>query len=265
MRFSSRNIPLLVLAFSFSSLASAQSSDEGFFNRPDHPREGGKLSLSVSSTVDYSGSDAPRIGVMPALEYQWAKGWFAGTNRGVGYNFSKDPALQFGLGLGLDFGRKESATGALAGMGSIDSKVEYGASLSYAPDHNWRLSSVLRYGSGDSGQGATANFGANYALDIAPQWRLGLGVSTTWANSQYMQSYFGVSTAQSLLSGHAVYSPVSGIRDVSTNLNLSYQVTPNISVSGGLKATNLIGDTRSSPIVTSPQSVSGTLSIGYAF
>ena len=79
-------------------------------------------------------------------------------------------------------------------------KGEYGASLSYEPDRNWRLSSLLRYGSGESGQGVTANFGANYTVDIAPQWRLALGVSTTWANSQYMQSYFGVSAAQSLLS-----------------------------------------------------------------
>ena len=202
---------------------------------------------------------------MPAVEYRWANGWFAGTNRGVGYSFSKDPTLQYGLGLGVDFGRKESATGALAGMGSIGAKLEYGAFLNYAPDRHWRLSSVLRYGSGDTSQGATAYFGANYAMDIAPQWRLDLGVSTTWANAQYMQSYFGVSTTQSPQSGHAVYSPAAGLRDLSSSLNLSYQVTPEISVSGGLKASSLVGDARNSPIVTSPQSVSGSLSIGYAF
>lgn len=202
---------------------------------------------------------------MPALEYQWANGWFAGTNRAVGYNFSKNPTPQYGLGLGYDFGRKESARGALAGMGSIDSKVEYGAFLNYAPDRHWRLSSVMRYGSGDTGQGATANFDANYAIDIAPQWRLEVGVSTTWANSQYMQSYFGVNATQSQQSGHAEYSPAAGLRDVSSSLNLSYQVTPRISVSSGLRASSLVGDAKNSPIVTSPQSVSGSLSIGYAF
>ena len=262
---SSKNIPLWVLAFTFASLASAQSSDESEFKGPDRAKEGGRVSLSVSSKVDYSGSDAPRVSVMPALEYQWANGWFAGTNRGVGYDFSKDPALQYGLGLGLDFGRKESATGPLAGMGSIDAKVESGAFLNYAPDRNWRLSSVVRYGSGDSGRGLSAKFGAKYALNIAPQWRLDWGVSTSWANSQTMQTYFGVSEAQSLQSGNPVYSPGAGLRDVGASLNLSYQVTPKISVSGGIKATSLIGDARNSPIVTSPQSVSGSLSVGYAF
>jgi outer membrane protein len=263
--FPSRSTSLLVLTLTFASLVSAQSSDEGDLKGPDHAKEGGRVSLSVSSKLDYSGSDAPRASVKPEFDYQWANGWFAGTNRGVGYNFSKDPMLQYGLGLGLDLGRKESATGALAGMGSIDAKVEYGAFLNYAPDRHWRLSSLLRYGSGDTGQGVTANFGANYAMDIAPKWRLDLGVSTTWANSQYMQSYFGVNATQSQQSGHAEYSPAAGLRDVSSSLNLSYQVTPKISVSGGLRASRLVGDARNSPIVTSPQSVSGSLSIGYAF
>jgi outer membrane scaffolding protein for murein synthesis (MipA/OmpV family) len=262
---SSKNIPLWVFALSFASLAGAQSAADGDVNGPDRPREGGKVSVTVSSKADHSGSDAPGVGVMPSLEYQWANGWYAGTNRGVGYNFSRDPALQYGLGLGLDLGRKESGTGALAGMGSMDPKVEYGVFLRYVPDRNWRLSSVLRYGSGDTGQGATGNFGANYAMDIAPQWRLDWGVATTWANSQSMQSNFGVNAAQSQQSGHSVYSPTSGLRDVSSSLNLSYQVAPKISLSSGLKATSLIGDARNSPIVTSPQTVSGSLSVGYTF
>lgn len=256
---------LFHIAFSFASLATAQSANEGDFTGPDSAREGGRVSLSVATKADYSDGVGPKATVMPGLEYQWANGWFAGTNRGVGYNFSNDPALQYGLGLGLDLGRKESATGALAGMGSIASKVEYGAFLNYAPVRNLRLSSVLRYGSGDAGEGATANFGANYTLDIAPKWRLDWGVSTTWANSQYMKSYFGVSTTQAQQSGHAAYTPGAGISDVGTSVNLSYQLAPNISITGGLKASSLVGDARHSPIVTSPQSVSGSLSLGYAF
>ena len=266
MAFSlSKNISLFVLIFTFATWASAQSADEGAFTGPGSDREGGSVSLSVAAKPDYSGGDGPRASVMPALEYQWANGWFAGTNRGVGYNFSKDPALQYGLGLGLDSGRKEGATGALAGMGSIDSKVEYGAFANYALSRNLQLSSVLRYGSGDTGQGATANLGANYSLDIAPQWRLDLGASATWANSQYMQSYYGVTATQSQQSGHAEYSPTAGISEVTTSLSLSYQVTPRISLSGGLKARSLVGDAKNSPIVTNPQSVAGSLSIGYAF
>ncbi len=263
--FASRHLPIWVMALSFSSLVCAQSDDERAFTGPDQARKGGRVSIGLSSRADFSDSSRASVSVMPAVEYQWANGWFAGTNRGVGYNFSKDPALQYGLGLGLDFGRKESTTGPLSGMGSIGSQVEYGAFLNYAPDRNWRLNSVLRYGAGSTGQGVMANLGASYTMHIAPQWRLEWGVATTWANAQYMQSYYGVSAAQSLSSGHAVYSPGAGISDVSTSLNLSYQATPRVSVTGGLKATSLVGSARTSPTVSSPRSVSGSVSVGYAF
>lgn len=263
--FAPKHSPLWVMALSFSSLVGAQSDDDRAFTGPDQAREGGRVSIGLSSRADFSDSSRARVSVMPAVEYQWANGWFAGTNRGVGYNFSKDPALQYGLGLGVDFGRKESTTGPLAGMGSIGSQVEYGAFLNYAPDRNWRLNSVLRYGAGSTGQGVAANLGASYTMHIAPQWRLEWGVATTWANAQYMQSYYGVSAAQSLSSGHAVYSPGAGISDLSTSLNLSYQATPRVSVTGGLKATSLVGSARISPTVSSPRSVSGSVSVGYAF
>lgn len=262
---STKNTSLFVLTLTFATWATAQSADEGEFTGPGSDREGGKVSLSVASKADYSDGDGPRASVMPSIEYQWANGWFAGTNRGVGYNFSKEPTLQYGLALGLDMGRKESATGALAGMGNIDPKVEMGAFANYALNRNLRLSSVLRYGSGESGQGATVNLGANYSLDLAPQWRLGLGASATWANSHYMQSYFGVNATQSQQSGHAVYSPSSGFSEVATSLNLSYQLTPRISLTGGLKASSLVGDAKNSPIVTNPQSLTGNFSIGYEF
>lgn len=223
------------------------------------------MSLAMASKPNHFGSDEARVSVLPAIEYQWANGWFAGTNRGIGYNFSRDTALQLGLGLGLDLGRKESATGTLAGMGSMDARVEYAAFVNYAPDRYWRLSSLLRYGSGDTGQGATVNLGVGYVMPIAPQWRLEGGASTTWANTQHMQSYFGVSASQSQQSGNAVYSPSAGLRDLTASLKLGYQVAPQVAVTGGVTATGLLGDARMSVLTVQPDTISGSLSIGYAF
>lgn len=254
-----------VIAFTLSSLAVAQTANDGDLPVPDQPRAGGRVSLAVAAKADHFGSDVARVSVLPAIEYQWGNGWFAGTSRGVGYSFSRDPILQFGVGLGLDLGRRESTTGTLAGMGSIDAKVEYGAFVNFAPDRHWRVSSLLRYGSGHTGQGATANLAVGYGMAIAPQWRLEGGASTTWANAQYMQSYFGVSASQSLQSGNAVYSPSAGLRDLTASLRLGYQVTPQVSVSGGVTATSLLGDARHSTLVTGPDTVSANLSVGYAF
>ncbi len=263
--FSIKKVLCPVAVFGFVSFAVAQSANNGELPSPDQPKSGGRVSLTVAAKADHFGSDEARVSALPAIEYQWANGWFAGSTRGVGYNFSKDPNLQYGVGLGLDLGRRESATGPLVGMGSIEAKVEYGAFVKYAPDRHWRLSSLLRLGSGDTGQGATANLGVNYILPIAPQWRLEGGASTTWANAQSMQSYFGVTATQSQQSSNAVYSPSAGLRDLSASLKLGYQITPQIIVSVGLSATSLLGDARHSTLVTRPDTVSGTLSVGYAF
>ena len=254
-----------LMALGNASLACAQSADGVDTAGPAHAREGGSVSLAVASRADYYGGEDGRISAKPALEYHWANGWMAGTDRGVGYNFSQDPNLQFGLGLGMDFGRQETATGPLAGMGSIDATVQYGAFVNYALDRNWRLSSALKYGAGESGQGASADFGVNYGLDIAPKWRLGLGLSTTWSNSQYMQSYFGVNATQSQQSGHAQYSPSAGLSDLGASVKLTYEIAPKVSVSGGFTATSLLGDARNSPLVNRPDSVSGSLTVVYAF
>ncbi len=263
--FSIKKFLCPVAVFGFVSFAVAQSANDGDLPPPDQPKSGGRVSLAVGAKADHFGSDEARASALPAIEYQWANGWFAGSNRGVGYNFSKDPTLQYGVGMGLDLGRRESATGALVGMGSIEAKVEYGAFMNFALDRHWRLTSLLRYGSGDTGQGATANLGVNYTLPIAPHWRLDGGASTTWANAQSMQSYFGVTASQSQQSGNAVYSPSAGLRDLSASLKLGYQITPQINVSGGLSATSLMGDARNSALVTRPDTVSANLSVGYAF
>lgn len=263
--FSIKKFLCAVAAFGFVSFAVAQSANNGELPSPDQPKSGGRVSLAVAAKADHFGSDEARVSALPAIEYQWANGWFAGSTRGVGYNFSKDPNLQYGVGLGLDLGRRESATGTLVGMGSIEAKVEYGAFVNYTLDRHWRLTSLLRYGSGDTGQGATANLGVNYTLSIAPQWRLEGGASTSWANAQSLQSYFGVTASQSQQSGNAVYSPGAGLRDLSASLKLGHQVTPQINVSAGVTATSLLGDSRNSALVTRPDTVSANLSVGYAF
>lgn len=258
-------VPVLCMA----SIAMAQSNTMAQASRTGEESEvlatgeGGTLSLSANVMQDYANSDPPRVALMPGLEYRWANGVFASTERGLGYNFSKDAALQYGVGLGLDMGRK--ASGPLDGMGDVDARLEYGAFMQYALDRAVQLSTAVRYGSGNDSQGMVAEFGARYSRDLAPLWRLGLGLGTSWANANYMQTYFGVTDTQAGQSKFAVYTPGSGFRDVSANVTLSYALAPGISLSGGVSASSLVGDAKDSPVVSSASRVSGSLSVRYAF
>ena len=225
----------------------------------------GAVGISATSRPDYTGSPSRELSLRPSLNYQWANGWFAGTERGAGYSFAAKSGAQYGVLLGADLGRKASDSDKLAGMGDVDVRPELGGFVSYALTPPLRLTSSLRYGSGNSSDGALLNFNAAYSTEIAPGWRASLSAATSLANASYMQSYFGVSQTQSGSSGYAVYAPSGGFKDVSGGLTLSYQLNPRTSISTGLTASALLGDARSSPLTQKPNSISGTLGVRYGF
>ena len=82
--------------------AAAQSFDAVQLRNAPPGADGGSVGLVVVSTPEYLGGDQRKTLVFPNVSYQWANGWFAGLDNGVGYNFSKNPALHYGLRLTAD-------------------------------------------------------------------------------------------------------------------------------------------------------------------
>jgi outer membrane protein len=248
-----------------ASVLHAQTMEGADPTEPFEARQGGAVRLSASTNANVAGEDRRGLRLMPSVEYHWDNGWMVGTDRGVAYNFSRDPRLQYGLGLGVDMGRQASDKGALAGMGSIDAKPEVAAFLSHEFAKDWRITSSLRHGSGNDRQGAVAELGLNHNLSLAPDWRLGLSASTKWANSAYMQTYYGVTSSQAASSGHAVSTPSGGLTEWGAGVHLNHQLTRRISVMGGINASSLRGEARNSSVVTKPDSVMGQLSVNHSF
>ena len=213
----------------------------------------------------YQGSDERRYALVPLIDYQWKSGWFAGTINGLGYDFSRRPDMNFGVRLTADLGRTENRSGTLRGMGDIDIRPEAGAFFNYYFSPQMALTSSLRYGSGNDRNGLVIDVGAAYSTMLAAQLRLGVGVGATYANADYMQSYFGVTPAQSARSGYAGTSPSAGLRDVRANAALTYLVSPSISITTGVSANSLQGDAKDSPLTRQRNSVGGLVSVLYRF
>lgn len=227
--------------------------------------DGRSVGLTYVSAAEYQGSRDRRNLILPSLMYQWANGWFAGTSNGIGYNFSKDPALDVGLRLTVDLGREESRSSALAGMGDIDLKPTYGGFLNYSINREFTLTSSLRYGSGNSSNGMVIDVGAAYSTQLAPSWRTGLGVSTSYVNAAYMQDYFGVTPGQSLTSGYAAYSPGAGFRDVRASASLTYFLNPRTVITGALSGSALQGGAKDSALTQKTTFLSGVVQVSYGF
>ena len=227
--------------------------------------DGGSAGAVLVSGPAYGGSNERWNRIYPLLDYQWKNGWFAGTTNGIGVDFSKDPRSQYGLRVTADLGREEKRSAALAGMGDIDIRPEFGAFFNYYASKEVFLTSSLRYGSGNDRKGLTVDLGAGWSDYVAPRWRLGLGLATTLLNANAMESRFGVSAAQAATSGYTEYTPGAGLRDVRANLALTYIVTPRFLLTGAVTLAELLGDAKDSPLVRRSSQASGVFAVSYGF
>jgi outer membrane scaffolding protein for murein synthesis (MipA/OmpV family) len=225
----------------------------------------GLAGVAVIAGHEYLGSDERKTMVLPALSYQWGNGWFAGTGNGIGYKFPSSPDMQYGFRVTLDLGRNESASPVLKGMGDIDMRPEIGAFFNYFISQDWFLTTSFRYGAGNDRNGAQTDIGIGWSSQVAPHWRVGLGVAATYASGDYMQAFYGVTAAQSANTGYAVYSPGAGWRDVRGNAALTYSFNADWSLTGALTVRSLQGDVKRSPIVNEDTPVAGVLSLNYSF
>ena len=228
-------------------------------------QEGGTAGAAFIGGNAYPGSDKRRNLILPLLDYEWNNGWFAGTTNGLGYDFAKRPDLQYGLRLTADRGRKANLAPALNGMGNIDIKPEAGAFFNYFPSPQWFLTSSLRYGAGNNSKGLVVDLGAGHASQIAPEWRLVLGAAVTLTNADYLQTYFGVTPAQAAASGYAVYAPGAGGRDARANAALTYFLSRQVTFTGALSISTLLGGAKDSPLARKTSVPTGVFAISYTF
>ena len=225
----------------------------------------GLAGLAVIAGHEYLGSDERKTLVLPTISYQWANGWFAGTGNGIGYKFHSPPNMQYGLRVTLDLGRDEDDARALAGMGDIDMRPEFGGFFNYFITDEWFLTTSFRYGAGNDRNGSQTDIGIGWSRQLAPQWRGALGVSATYVNSKYMQAFYGVTAQQSARSSYAEYSPGAGWRDIRGNASLTYFFDAHWSLTGALTVRSLMSDVTRSPIVTEDTPVAGLLALNYSF
>ncbi len=225
----------------------------------------GRAGVALIAGYQYLGSDERRTLLLPTIDYRWQNGWFAGVGNGIGYRFPSSPQFQYGLRLAADFGRKEHRSEVLRGLGDISARPEAGAFFNMQLSRGLSLSSSLRYGAGNDRNGLVLDLGAQYGVQLAPQWRLGGSLSTSYVNRHYMQAYFGITPEQSARSGYAVSQVDAGVRDVKLGASLTHFINRDWALTGALSASSLQGDAKRSLVVRERNPVTGVLALGYRF
>ncbi len=136
----------------------------------------------------------------------------------------------------------------LFGLNNIDATFELGAKVGY--DFNWvRPWVAVRYGLGGH-SGIVGETGLNFVFKPTEITEFTVGPRASFANGEYMETYFGVTPVEAARSRLMwAYAPGGGFKGVGLDATARYQLTPQWAVVGELIYERLISDAADSPIV----------------
>ncbi|MEP8757617.1 MipA/OmpV family protein [Enterobacter hormaechei] len=238
-------------------------------------RQGNVLTLGggVDVAPRYSGSDKSRVTAAQVVDYAMANGFFISTTRGLGYG-NRVGNLDYSAALSYRAGRKDrdvssdsiaSGSDYLRGMGDIKGSAVVVPGLGYRITDwlNVQLQAEVPVSERDNGE--AVHFGIASPLYTSPENSVTLALTGSWGSSKYMQTYYGVSAAQSAASGFARHDAGSGIYAYSLNLDWTHKLTSRWSLLAAAGVTQLTGEAGDSPIVQRKKSPVGSLKVTYSF
>ena len=228
-------------------------------SKPTPVRWEGAVGVSVLHSPTYLGSDDYKTRALPGLFLRYGR--FAITtasgfvtrsndevNRGVSADLVQRDNLRVTLSARLDGGRDPDDDDFLRGLDRIRPTVRARLSAVRRFHGGWRVGLAVSPDILGHGGGMLADANVSYEWRLAPQLRGHAGVGITAADSRYMRSYFGVSAAESARSGHAIYSPGAGLRDVGASFGLRADLGPHWVGYANASGLRLLGPTLDSPL-----------------
>jgi MipA family protein len=233
-----------------------------------------KLGAGVMVAPRYEGSDTYVALPIPALGIAW-RGIVSLGQGGLEVNALRGSNYRFGAGLTYNPGRTEKGSsffgtdlyGAnhdLRGMGDIDAALGVRAFGSYTLGPVSLNASITKF-TGEQNDGLLVNTGVSLPLHPWKRLVVSPSVSSTWADDNYMQTFFGVSAQQSARSGLPAYNAGAGIKDVTVGLNASYLFDHHWFLMTNTGVKQLLDDAQDSPITHESTSPVFSSVVGYRF
>jgi len=209
----------------------------------------------------YEGSNEMTVRLVPFVSASYGD-WLKIDPRGASVSVYEFGGLQLSGKLGYDLGRKEDRSAHLKGLGDIDPGAVVGTELAY------KFGALKIYGELNRTIGGSDSFQARFGAEVGYRYERFLftaGASAVWSDADYMQTYFGVTAAQSARSGLPVFDIGAGIKRVDVSASVTYAMTEHWLVRAQAGYGLLAGDVVDSPIVQRAAQPFGMLSIGYKF
>ncbi|MEA5101000.1 MipA/OmpV family protein [Pantoea sp. S18] len=246
----------LLSAASFPVLAdSSQNEFSGFI--------GGGVGVKPK----YSGAKENKTDFVPAIKLNYGPLFVGGVDDliALGWNVVKTDRWTFALGVGTNISpRQESDDPHLKGLGDIDVTPRAFTSAIYENDY-FKGGVILTQDVGGNQQGFKLASYAHLQWRPTQSLRLFTGPNLSWADSDYMQTQYGVTAAQSARSGLARYDAGAGIEKVGWEAGVEYALTPAWLIGARVNAQHLENHAADSPITEEKGQASGVLYAAWRF
>ncbi|MCQ8783653.1 MipA/OmpV family protein [Mangrovibrevibacter kandeliae] len=200
----------------------------------------GRVAPEYYGSGDYEFSAVPLI----SFEYLYIPGVLeVGESDGRGGGFSIGPSF------GYTGKRDSSDHDDLDGLDDVDATYEAGIKLGY----EWSYADVygaVRYAFGGA-DGFVGEVGADAIARPTDTLELKLGPKVSFASSNYLGAYLGVSAAEAARSGgrFSAYDPDGGISSVGAVASARWEFYPTYYLNAEATYDRLVGDAADSPVV----------------
>lgn len=165
-------------------------------------------------------------------------------------------------------GREQDDNEILKGLGDIDPSVGVGIFMTLNTGPLLFNLTAAPHDVGNDNDGFLVSLDAAYTIAVNNNFELSSNLSTSWADDEYMQSYFGISNAQATNTGLSQFNSTSGFKDVGISFKATYALSKNWIIDGQLGYWHLLDDASNSPIVEkegSENQVRGLVGLSYQF
>ena len=171
-----------------------------------------------------------------------------------------------GIGVGGSFGRYAKQDPYLSDLGNISWTMEGIIFGKYKAKYYSFTSEIYRdlLQKGHGGYYWKNSLGTglpllNLRIFVRPS------LSITYADINYMNSFFGVNSSQSFSSGYSEYTLNQGIKDISAAKLVVYRFSEKVNLSGTLAYKELMASVAKSPIVQNKGQFSAGLTLTYLY
>lgn len=210
---------------------------------------------------EYEGSDKFDVNPFPIFSAEFGERVSVDIT-GVTVDLYEANGFRVGVKGGYEMGRKEDDSDYLRGLGDIDPGGVIGGIVSYDVGPFQAYAKVDRMIGGSDGLTGAVGAKASYKYE---RFIFSADVSGTWADDKHMESYFGITSAQSASSGLTQYDAKAGVKRVDVKASITYMVTENWLVTGATGAGFLMGDAKDSPVVKDDVQPFAMLGVAYRF